>query len=42
MWLKNLKGRDNMEELGIEGKIILKWTLDQQGMTVWTGCMWQG
>jgi hypothetical protein len=26
-WLENLKGRDHLEDLGIEGKIILEWIL---------------
>jgi hypothetical protein len=26
-WLENLKGRDNLEDLGIETKIILEWML---------------
>jgi hypothetical protein len=26
-WLQNLKGRNNVEELGIDGKIILEWIL---------------
>jgi hypothetical protein len=24
-WLKSLKGRDHSEDLGLDGKIILKW-----------------
>jgi len=35
-WLKNLKGRDHIEDLGIDGRIILEWDLGK----VWTGCMW--
>jgi hypothetical protein len=27
VWLKNLKGRDNYEDLGVDVKIILAWTL---------------
>jgi hypothetical protein len=24
-WLENLKGRDHLEDLGVDGKIILQW-----------------
>jgi hypothetical protein len=26
-WLENLKGRDHMEDLGTDGKILLEWIL---------------
>jgi hypothetical protein len=26
-WLGNLKGRDYMEDLGIDGRIILEWII---------------
>jgi hypothetical protein len=39
-WLKNLKGRDYWEELGVDGKIILEWILGKQSGEVWTGCIW--
>jgi hypothetical protein len=27
LWLENLKGRDDLEDPGIDGKIILEWVL---------------
>jgi hypothetical protein len=38
--LENLKGRDNFEDLGIDWKIILEWTLEICVGKVWTGCIW--
>jgi hypothetical protein len=35
-WLKNLKGRKCLEDLGKDG-IILEWMLDSQGGKVWYG-----
>jgi hypothetical protein len=26
-WLENLKGRDHLEDKGVDGKIILEWIL---------------
>jgi hypothetical protein len=26
-WLENLKGRDHLEDLGVDGDIILEWIL---------------
>jgi len=26
-WLENLKGRDHLEDTGVDGKIILEWVL---------------
>jgi len=28
-WLENLKGRDNSEDLGVDGRIILEWILEK-------------
>jgi hypothetical protein len=38
--LGNLKGRDHSEELGIDGKIILEWILEEESEKVWTGFSW--
>jgi hypothetical protein len=27
IWLQNLKGRDHLEDHGVDGKIVLKWYL---------------
>jgi hypothetical protein len=39
-WLEGLKGRDHSEDLGIDGKIILKWILGKEGWKVWIGFIW--
>jgi len=31
-WLENLKRRDHLEELGVDGRIILEWILKKQGI----------
>jgi hypothetical protein len=28
-WLENVKGRDHLEDLGIDRKIILEWILEK-------------
>jgi hypothetical protein len=33
----NLKGRDHLEDVGIDGKVILEWILGENGGKVWTG-----
>jgi hypothetical protein len=30
--LKNLKGSDHLQDLGVDGKIILKWILEKQSL----------
>jgi hypothetical protein len=36
-WLVSLKGRDCLEDLGIDGKIILECALEKQCGKAWTG-----
>jgi hypothetical protein len=40
VWLESLKGRDNMEGLGIDERILLEWILVKWGGKVWTGFIW--
>jgi hypothetical protein len=36
-WTRNLKAKDCMEDLCIDGRIILKWLFKKYDGTVWTG-----
>jgi hypothetical protein len=39
-WLENMKERDHLEDLLVDGSIILKSILNKQGVRVWTGLIW--
>jgi hypothetical protein len=39
-WSENLKGRNPLENLGIDGRILLEWILEKLGETVRTGFIW--
>jgi len=43
-WWGNLRERDQLEETGIDGKIILRWIFRKWSMVAWTGfiCLWLG
>jgi hypothetical protein len=38
--MENIKRKDHLEDLGLNGRIILEWILRMQGGKKWTGCMW--
>jgi hypothetical protein len=38
--MENLKRRDHLEELGVEGRVISKWIKNKWGVRVWTGFEW--
>ena len=40
MWLENLKERDNLEDLGLDGSIILKYFLNKYDARGCTGLIW--
>jgi hypothetical protein len=35
-----MKGRDHLEELEVDGKILVEWILNNYGGRVWTGFIW--
>jgi len=39
---ENLKWRDQYEDLGLDGRIILEWILGKWGGRLEAGCVWLG
>jgi hypothetical protein len=37
LWFENLKSRDNLEDLDIDGRIILESDVGRQGGRIWMG-----
>jgi hypothetical protein len=40
LWFENLEGKDHLEDLGVDGKTILKLILWKLGGKVWNGYIW--
>jgi hypothetical protein len=38
--LESLKGRDHLEDTGVDGRRILKWISRKWGFKVWLGFIW--
>jgi hypothetical protein len=36
----SLKGRDHLQDIGLDGGIILEWLLEKQSGKLGTGCIW--
>jgi hypothetical protein len=39
-WLESLQGRDHSKDLGVYGRIILKWILGKEMLRVYNGFIW--
>jgi len=39
-WWGNLRERDQLEDTGVDGMKILRWTFRKWDMGIWTGSSW--
>jgi hypothetical protein len=40
IWWENLRERDHWGDLGVDGRIILRWIFRKWDVGVWTGLSW--
>ena len=40
MWWGNMKERGHLENPGLDGRMILKWSFEKWDVGAWTGSIW--
>ena len=40
IWWGDLRERDRSEDVGVDGRVILKWTFKKSDGEAWTGLIW--